>query len=225
MSWATFCKWLKGYFQEGARRRQQLIFRGQRDASWKLRPTLDRLYSFGSDEERNQFTGKLIDEFRRELMHVEPRDVELEGSAMDLLARHQGLPSLLMDWTESPYIAAFFAFAGCTDQDKHQVAIWQLDRAKLGDAPALEIIDDPSMLRFNQRAIRQRGVFIRLGTGAAFEEQVGNALTQIRVPAGQFQAALSELDEMTINATYLFPDMEGAARTAHFRAASWRSEQ
>jgi hypothetical protein len=52
---------------------------------------------------------------------------------------------------------------------------------------------------------------------------VNEALTKIVIPAREFRAALAELDEMTINATFLFPDMEGAGRTAHFRVASRRN--
>src|SRR5262249_31968339 len=111
-----------------------------------------------------------------------------------------------------------------TNQDGKEAAIWMLDRAKLEPVPAVAIIDEHLLLRFNQRAIRQRGVFVRLATGAALEELVGNALTKFLIPGREGRAALEELDEMTINATYLFPDMEGAARTAHFRVGSRRND-
>src|SRR5450759_4052583 len=116
--WSSFRDWLKGYFQEDTERRRQLIFRGQRNAAWELRTTLDRLHKFADKMERKQFTDDLIEEFRRELMHVDLDGTEeLTGAAMELLARHQGLPSPLMDWTESPYIAAFIAFESCTGDD------------------------------------------------------------------------------------------------------------
>jgi len=219
--WLGFRNWLKGYFEQDSRRRRQLIFRGHANAGWRLLTTLDRLHQFADDEVRKKFTERLVEEFRRELMHVDSAGTEeLKGVAMELFARHQALPSPLMDWTESPYIAAFFAFANCTDRDINQAAIWMLDRTKLDNAPKLEIIDDYSLLRFNQRAIRQRGVFVRVGTGASLEDLVGEALTKILIPAHEFRAALDELDEMTINATYLFPDFEGAGRTAHFPVSS-----
>src|SRR5579862_6865034 len=99
-SWSSFRVWLDGYFHEDARRRQQLIFRGLPNAGWQLLTTLDISYQFENDVKRKQFTEELIEEFRRELMHVDSGGTEeLEGVAMELLARHQGLPSPLMDWS------------------------------------------------------------------------------------------------------------------------------
>jgi hypothetical protein len=186
--------------------------------------TLDRSYKFANDAERKRFTDELIEEFRRELMHVDSHGAEeLQAVAMELLARHQGLPSPLMDWTESPYIAAFFALANRGKQHGKEAAIWMLDRTKLTHVPAVETIDDYSLLRFNQRAVRQRGVFLRLATGVGLEELLSDALTKLVIPGRAARAALAELDEMTINATYLFADMEGAARTAHFRVGARRN--
>jgi hypothetical protein len=56
------------------------------------------------------------------------------------------------------------------------------------------------------------------------EDLAGNALTKVLIPARESRAALAELDAMTINAASLFPDMEGAGRTARFRVDS-RSKQ
>lgn len=223
-TWESFRDWLSGYFQESAERRQQLVFRGHRDAGWPLLTTLDRIHQFGDDDKRKRFNEELIEAFRAELLHVDSEGAaELRGTAMELLARHQGLPSPLMDWTESPYIAAFFAFANCTDDDRQKTAIWMMDRVKMEPAVDLAVVDDSSLLRFNQRAVRQRGIFIRVGKSISLDESIGDALTKIVIPATEYRRALAELDAMTINATYLFADMEAAARTAHFRAASRRN--
>ncbi|HYM99687.1 MAG TPA: FRG domain-containing protein [Aestuariivirgaceae bacterium] len=111
-----------------AARRRQIIFRGHNDARWPLVPTLDRYRRFTSDDDREQTFGNLLRRFRREMLHVDESDKwMLLGNALELMARHHGLPTPLLDWTESPYIAAFFAFSGVAP-DASQVAIWMLDR-------------------------------------------------------------------------------------------------
>jgi len=220
-TWNSFRGWLRDYFALDQERREQCIFRGIRFANWKLETTLDRFRDFANDDERRQFNDALLEEFKRELLYVGSEAAGLAGDALQLLARHHGLPSPLMDWSESPYVAAFFAFSGCTIKDRQRVAIWMLDRAKLiTPPPSVDFIDDYSLLRFNQRALRQRGLFLRLASKTPLESLVDDALTKIEIPAKQSRLALAELDEMAINATYLFADMEGAAKTATVRVTA-----
>ena len=222
--WATFRRRLLDYSSLDLKRRRQLIFRGQPDSRWGLLPTLDRVRSFETDRERDQYIVDLLEDFRREVVGLGGRSGRPHpAEGLELLARHHGLPSPLLDWTESPYVASFFAFQDSTSPPFKSVAVWALDLAKFapGDDLGIDLIRDPDLIRFNRRALRQRGVFLWVETASAPVEQLlGGALTQFVLPGASRQLALADLDEMRINAAELFHDRDAAARTAAYRIAS-----
>jgi hypothetical protein len=93
------------------------IFRGQRDADWTLSSTLARHYDAAFYP---NFTSSQIDQMlNRFLVYTKgigldpPYDYENDNRHARLeFARHYGVPSPLIDFTYSPYVAALFAFSG-----------------------------------------------------------------------------------------------------------------
>lgn len=108
------------------------IFRGQAHASWELETTLDRMVKrdFG------------MEEYFKTLRSVRPAVISNTGKVWDIpdhfdnevpvpqgyefmvYLRHHGFPSPLLDWTRSPYVAAYFAFHSCEHRDDDKVAIY-----------------------------------------------------------------------------------------------------
>ena len=218
--WKSFRGWLYEYATQPRARRDQLLFRGHRSTRWKLETTLDRSKKFASDFQRNKVVEALMGEFRREVIRLGGQASNLpEGEAFELLARHHGLPSPLLDWSGSPYTASFFAFDDVPANQTDPIAIWRLDRAGLPDEKSgVELIDDYELLQFNRRAMQQRGVFLRVSTvERTVEEILSESLTKIELPAKEREVALSDLDEMGINSANLYFDLDGAARTARSR--------
>jgi type I restriction enzyme M protein len=90
--------------------RSPYLFRGHADINWELEPAIDR---GDFSNAREQITRKdherlALEEFKRlALPHLYqlPRD-DWEFLA---LARHHGVPTRLLDWTENPLAALCFA--------------------------------------------------------------------------------------------------------------------
>jgi hypothetical protein len=111
------------------------LFRGQADSDWKLETTLERTA---------QYT-VLMEEYFRRIRSVRPAVASLTGKDWpipdDFMAdqgrpapppgyefmiylRHHGFPSPLLDWSRSPYVAAYFAFRSNQRRKDGNVAIY-----------------------------------------------------------------------------------------------------
>jgi hypothetical protein len=90
------------------------LFRGHRDASWRLATTIARhrpvpfsaTASFNLDEMISHFIVRLRSMNIDLPFRIDDRRGRLE------FARHYGIPSPLIDFSMSPYVALFFAFNG-----------------------------------------------------------------------------------------------------------------
>ena len=103
--------------------RAQLAFRGLSDAHYDLSTSLMRL-GVGYD----RLEKHLLRNFRK----YAHRDVVPDDSNWNwlTLAQHHGLPTRLMDWTFSPYVAMHFATANTEAFDRDGV-IWAVDYVKV----------------------------------------------------------------------------------------------
>lgn len=218
-SWDSFKTAVGKYVRLSKAERTIRVFRGHGNATWALETTLDRCKSFRSDADRNECLEGLLRDFKRESMLLDDSVATQEGQSILLLARHHGLPTPILDWSMSPYVAAYFAFASLDHRATH-VAVWTLNRDVFRSKNVdMEVIDDDHLLGGNQRALAQRGVFLKLSRfDVKAENDIGDGIMRWTLPIKCREEALNDLDEMGINNRSLLMNLESAAKTAAMRA-------
>ena len=112
---------------------QKWIFRGQKDSSWGLETTLERIVSrFGWELRKSPNIEKgLIRRFKRQ-SHHHSTDLPNPDHALEWLAlmQHHGTPTRLQDWTYSFFVAVYFAI----EQADKAAGVWALDRSVINSA-------------------------------------------------------------------------------------------
>ncbi len=223
-SWEEFVsKELDKFNDLPAERRDEYWFRGQADARWPLQTSLDRKRAFQTREERASYANRLLDAFRRAARGLDlgrdPRS--LSEDEWELLARHHGLPTTILDWSCSPFVAAYFAFAEDPPAGAEAVAVWALDTAVFTGQSAsqqLAIINAEDAIWVNPRAVEQRGLFLRVVDAEAdLPSLLGDHLVQMVIPVAERRHAITALDDMLLNGRTLFRDVDGAAKAATSR--------
>ena len=150
------------------------VFRGMSDANWRLVSSFDR--QFPGHVDRGRLSSALLRGFRAASEEWLDREILDDEDRLLALGQHHGLPTRLLDWSTSPYVAAFFALSGALTTrgpaERH-VSVWALHL----DAPVwtadLGVAFLPPAGGGNVRMRSQGGCFTRsLTPFASLEEYV-----------------------------------------------------
>jgi hypothetical protein len=232
------------------------IFRGHREPSWKLSSIWERLLDRqrGGDSTRSvreyfadgafeAWRDSYIEKFKDLAIGLPGLDVrDLEPTEWLMLARHSGLISPILDWTRSPYVAAYHAFRDLIEElnpgfsqgmangflyGSGYVTVWSLlvddllfSEKGLSKKHELEIFEIRSQFAYRQKA--QQGVGTRLSHDLHTDLEaylasrgLAHFLTRFNIPRQEMGKALWDLQLMNINPATLYPDLTGAAELAN----------
>lgn len=207
------------------------FWRGQRDSNWRLRSSLDRSLQFTPQKQRASRAAMHLEKFKfasrgRRGQHA---PMDLSENEWWALGQHQGLVTPLLDWTESPFVALYFAFH---NQDKPSTgfrSVWALGAFHAANdsiKKAHKGSDRPPILEEvrplqedNARLVNQNGLFTRAPFGTNVEDWVaqnhkgfsGAPLLHIMIPNKNRADCLRTLNNMNISHTTLFPDLYGSS--------------
>lgn len=224
-SWNELNSWIDEQSQpEGS----DHIYRGQRNSLWKLKTTFYRTGRYDllryANEDVNRLNHYLVGLLNKSFNQSD----SVEHGALLYLAQHHGFPTPLLDWTESPYIGAFFAFH---DLPKNEydgfVRLFIFNRGEwLADnSPTIDMLDarkyfSPHTLLplHNPRALPQQSV-VTSSNISDIENWFELAtpphrkyLTKIDIPKSEREIVMKDLIKMGITSASLFPGIEGTCK-------------
>jgi hypothetical protein len=225
MSWSDFKQRVSSH---GATRTQ--VFRGQ-NKPWRLRSSFHR-------SGRSDLFRYVRDDIPALHRHVSARTKHLftleipdQNGAFYNLVQHHGYPTPLLDWTYSPYVAAFFAYRGISKEKadaanpEDAIRIHAFDLAQWVEAfplplpaKALSAHLNIAFLEFiamdNDRLVPQQSVSMITNVDdveSFIRQQDPNRtfLHAIDLPVRERRQAVVELSYMGITAGSLFPGVQG----------------
>ena len=223
-------------YPDGVFSRDRFWFRGQSSAEHGLESSFDRWYkTLTTPRTRQEIEKSVLDQFKEEAQwYQEFAQVEASKSetCTHALARHYGVPTRLLDWSESPYVAAFFAFSGVPSLDPGiPVAIWALPLESTAWKEDVGVRCERVSALGNRRLKEQLGCFTLLRSPVdslnehaelfAKTHKLAKCpfLYKFELSASLARQALLDLDCMGINHASLYGGLEGCAAASKMRVA------
>lgn len=211
------------------------LYRGQADHRWKLIPSFYRMdFEVYDNSEQNILPNySFIEEIMLDLFYQKGVSL-LKGyeinSDLDLMVigQHHGLPTRLLDWTENPLYALFFAVEDLSI--KSNACVYEYIPTKFENYKTLSSDEyfkshvnywfvNPRHI--NERVKAQNGYFtlhplyksldIKSLDQLIKNNNDLNSLVKVIIPRDKKEKIKNELDKLNVNRYTIYPDLDGLA--------------
>ncbi len=211
------------------------VYRGQSDSSWALRSSIFRTGFVNNHKD-------LVGYFNYMLPMVQEQVEAWSGLSWDLsnqlshaqflaYLQHNGFPTPLLDFTNSPYIAAYFSFSEINhfSPQSEEVAIFAYNQKDwCTKYKQIYDINDPSfhasvlrpVIKGNHKLAIQQGLFLWSNVDnienhiKQCEENPEQYLTKYTIDVRERPRVIKELSLMGVSAIQLAPSIESVCKKA-----------
>lgn len=211
----------------------RLWYRGQADKTWTLLPRVKRFPYNKEKYEQFFVTDFYIEAMRRR------NNIPQSPAGQLALMQHYGLPTRLLDWSESPLIALYFATESWEKYYRVDAVVWALDPQKLNELQGhdyyLPPLDHESITQYVEgahtsqkqtgeiiaccnvendlRMYVQQANFTIHDTDIPMDEidLFNSCLTKLIIPSTTKRTFFSQLKRLGFKKSTVFPDIEHIA--------------
>lgn len=215
-----------------------LMFRGQANADWKLVPALYRRpVDLGGDQSKEVLyvTAErwMLDTFFDRALLLLPNFER--GEIIDrIIAQHYGVPTQLLDWTLDPFIGLYFAVSDDREGDADAALYYVGAMSRIPARSRIAFPFNDRLTRVNppvldERIRAQKSIFTlqsygnadsfvplddrelkvsKAGEGSHQNDQV-LSFGKVIIPRDQKRQILHQLLEMGVDASLIFPGLQG----------------
>ena len=255
VSWEDFEKRLESLIDQNKQKKvesvhhiSEFLFRGQANSEWGLKTTLERFccdpFSVKKYFRSISIVKSEIETFSGQKWEIplpmeynqwlDENDFLTEFPAYEYMVylRHNGFPSPFLDWSRSPFIAAFFAFSDLLSKsEKISIYVYQeyAHAGKTWSSNEPHIFTRGPLVTSHKRHFLQKAEYtvcvinnpepMYTDHSKAFESNVPNqdVLYKFNIPSSERVKVLEKLDNYNINSFALFGSEDSLVSTMALR--------